>query len=140
MGAALLRHALAAEPEPLRSLKVISAGVAARGGEPATDHAVAALRKVNLDISGHVSQPVTQELLDGALAVLCMTETHRAILRINSDKIARNLYLFKEFMPQRGGKEIADPYGSPMAVYEACRDEIVSAIPSLIGFLRTAAK
>ena len=39
MGAALLQHALAAQPEPLRSLKVVSAGVASRTGrarEPAT--------------------------------------------------------------------------------------------------------
>ena len=49
MGAALLRHALAAEPEPLRSLPVISAGVSARAGEPMTPHSVTALRKVGID-------------------------------------------------------------------------------------------
>ena len=38
MGEGLLRHALAAEPEPLRSLKVLSAGVAARDGEPVSEN------------------------------------------------------------------------------------------------------
>jgi protein-tyrosine-phosphatase len=77
MGAALLRHALAAQPEPLRSLKVISAGVASRSGEPVSANSVTAMKKVGVDLKGHVSQPVTQELLDKAILVLCMTESHR---------------------------------------------------------------
>src|SRR5580658_3742498 len=69
MAAALLRHALAAQPEPLRSLQVVSAGVAAREDEPATENSIIALKKVGLDLSSHVSRPLTHELLNGALAV-----------------------------------------------------------------------
>src|SRR3954467_6887892 len=75
MAAALLQHALAAQPEPLRSIKVISAGGAARTGEPVSENSVFALKKVGLDISNHCSQPLTQRILDEALAVLCMTES-----------------------------------------------------------------
>ena len=57
MGAALLQHALAAQPEPLRSLEVLSAGVASRTGEPASPNAVTALKKVGIDLKGHVSRP-----------------------------------------------------------------------------------
>ena len=66
MGAALLQHALAGQKEPLRSLKVYSAGVASRSGEPASTNAVTALKKVGIEMKGHKSQPVTQELLDHA--------------------------------------------------------------------------
>ena len=45
MAAALLRHALAAQAEPLRSLQVVSAGVAAREDEPATENSIIALKK-----------------------------------------------------------------------------------------------
>jgi protein-tyrosine-phosphatase len=137
MAAGLLQHALAAEPEPLRSLKVVSAGVAGRRGELVSENSVVALKKVGIDIAGHVSQPLTQPMLDGALAVLCMTESHRAMIQLQAEPAPKNLFLFREFMPQRGDKEIADPFGGPIRIYEAARDEMVEAIPSLLAHLRT---
>jgi protein-tyrosine phosphatase len=139
MAAALLQHALAAQPEPLRSLEVISAGVAARGGDRVSENSVVALKKVGLDISGHVSQPITQQMLDDAALILCMTESHRAMIRFQADPPPKNIFLFREFMPQRGDKEIGDPYGGPLKHYEAARDEMVEAIPSLLEFIKTRA-
>ena len=137
MGAGLLQHALAAQPEPLRSIKVVSAGVAARGGERVSENSVIALKKAGIDIARHVSRPLTDALLEEAIAVLCMTESHRAMIQLQAETPPRNLFLFREFMPQRGDKEIADPYGGPLKVYEAARDEMVEAIPSLLEFLKT---
>ncbi len=137
MAAALLQHALAAQPEPLRSLKVISAGVAARGGEPISENSVYALKKVGIDVSQHRSQPLTQEMLDGALAVLCMTESHRALIMVQADPAPKNVFLFREFVPNNSDPEIADPFGGPVKVYEAARDEMVESIPSLVEHLKT---
>ena len=137
MAAALLQHALAAQPEPLRSLRVTSAGVAARSGDRVSEKSVVALRKVGLDISGHISQPLTQQMLDGAQLVLCMTESHRAMIQLQAEPVPQHLYLFREFMPQRGDKEIGDPFGGPLKVYESARDELVEAIPSLLEFIKT---
>ena len=137
MAAALLQHALSAQPEPLRSLKVISAGVAARSGERVSENSVQALRKVGLDISGHRSQPLTQEILDGALAVLCMTESHRAMIQVQADPVPPNIFLFRQFIPTDVEKEIGDPYGGPLRLYEATRDEMVESIPSLVAQLKT---
>ena len=136
MAEGLLRHALAAQPPPLKSLRVVSAGVAARTGELVTENSVQAMKKVGIDISGHRSQPVTKELLDGALAVLCMTESHRAMLPLMFDPPPKNIFLFREFLPPGAEKEIADPYGGPYALYELCRDEMVEAIPSLMEELK----
>ncbi len=136
MAAGLLRHALAAQPAPLKSLRVISAGVAARTGELVTEYSVQAMKKAGIDISGHRSQPLTKELLDGALAVLCMTESHRAMIPLMFDPPPKNIFLFREFLPPGAEKEIADPYGGPCALYELCRDEMVEAIPSLIEQLK----
>lgn len=137
MGAGLLQHALAGQAEPLRSVRVVSAGVAARDGERVSENSVIALRKAGIDIAGHVSRPLTDQMLEKAVAVLCMTETHRAMIQLQADKPPKNLFLFREFMPQRGDKEIADPYGCPLKAYESARDEMVEAIPSLIDFLKT---
>lgn len=137
MAAALLQHALVAQPEPLRSLRVISAGVAARGGEAVSENSVQALRKVGLDISGHRSQPLTQDLLDGALAVICMTESHLAMIQVQAEPAPENLFLFRQFVPGPGDKEIGDPFGGPLRLYESVRDEMVESIPSLVAHLRT---
>ena len=136
MAAGLLQHALAAQPEPLRSLKVVSAGVAARSGEAVSENSVIALRKVGIDISKHSSQSVTQELLDSALAVICMTESHRAMIQLQAQPPPKHLHLFRDFM-EDGDKEIPDPYGGPLRIYELCRDEMVEAVPSLLEYLKT---
>ena len=136
MAAGLLQHALAGQPEPLRSLKVTSAGVSARAGEPVSENSVVALRKVGIDISRHMSRPLTQDLLDRALLVLCMTESHRAMIQLQADPAPQEIHLFRDFMAD-GDREIPDPYGGPLKVYELCRDEMVEAIPSLLDYLKT---
>ncbi|MCX6956063.1 MAG: low molecular weight protein arginine phosphatase [Verrucomicrobia bacterium] len=137
MAAALLKHALAAQPEPLRSLNVISAGVAARNGDTVSENSVIALKKVGLDIAGHKSTALTQEMLDRAFLVLGMTESHRAMIQLQAERMPKRLHLFREFMPQRGDKEIGDPFGGPLKLYESTRDEMVEAIPSLLEYLKT---
>jgi protein-tyrosine-phosphatase len=137
MGAGLLQHALAAQPEPLRSLRVGSAGIAARSGELVSENSVIAMKKVGIDIAGHGSRPLTQRMLDEAALVVCMTESHRAMIQLHSDHAHKHIFLFREFMPTEADKEIGDPYGGPLKVYELCRDEMVEAIPSLLQFMKT---
>lgn len=137
MAAALLQHALLAQPEPLRALKVISAGVAARPGEPVSENSVIALKKVGIDVSHHRSQSLTQRMLDEAFAVICMTESHRAMIQVQADPVPKHLFLFRQFLPDGVEKEIGDPYGGPLRVYEAARDEMVESIPSLVAHLKT---
>ena len=136
MAEVLLQHALRGQPEPLKSLKVYSAGVAANSGERVSENSVHALKKVGLDLSGHKSQPLTHQLVNDALAIFCMTESHRAMIELSIDPPPQNVFLFREFMPREAGQEIADPYGGSLKQYEASRDEMVEAIPSLIAFLK----
>jgi protein-tyrosine phosphatase len=137
MAEALLRHALKAEPEPLGSCKVVSAGVAARRGEKISANSVEALAKVGLRVSDHKSQPLTAELAAKADLILCMTESHRAVIQLSLDPAPTNVYLWREFMPPGSSREIGDPYGGPLREYEACRDEMVDAIPSILAHLRS---
>ena len=137
MAEGLLKHALTGQPEPLKSLRVVSAGVAARTGEAISENSVTALKKGGIDISGMHSQALTQKLLDDALVVFGMTESHRAIIQFKSMPVPKHLYLFREFLPAPAEKEIGDPYGGPLKVYEACRDEMVEAIPGILAFLKT---
>jgi protein-tyrosine-phosphatase len=137
MAAALLQHALAVQPDPLRSVRVMSAGVAARTGEPVSENSVIALRKVGIDLTYHRAQSLTQRMLDEAFVVLCMTESHRAMIEVQADPVPRHLYLFREFLPPDRDREIGDPYGGPLRVYESARDEMVEAMPSLVDDIKT---
>ncbi len=137
MAEGLLRHALAGQAGPVKALRVVSAGVAARAGEPVSENSVIALKKTGIDISGHCSRPVTQEMLDHALVVFVMTESHRSIIQYKAMPVPSHLHLFREFLPPPAEQEIGDPYGGPLKVYESSRDEMVEAIPSLLEFIKT---
>lgn len=134
MAEKLMEHALAAEEEPLRSLKVASAGIAASNGETASANSHKALQKVGLSLDGHRSQPVSHELIDRSLVVFGMTESHRALLTYHFDALPQHVYLMREFLNEN--HEIPDPYGMALGEYEACRDSMVEAIPAIVRFLK----
>jgi len=79
---------------------------------------------------------VTQELLDRSLLVLCMTESHRDMIELTAEPVPPRLHLFREFTGTKENMEIPDPYGMHLSAYEASRDEMVAAIPSIIAFLQ----
>lgn len=136
MAAALFRHALDAQDEPLRSLRVSSAGISAYAGQPASANSAKALKKVGLDLSCHQSQPITQELVDRALAFFCMTDTHLAMLHYQIDPPPKNAFLMRQFIESADGNQIPDPFGMDLRHYESCRDSMVEAIPSLVEVVR----
>ena len=137
MAEGLLKHALAGQPEPWKSLPVLSAGVAARPGEPISENSVVALKKVGIDIGDQYSRALTQDLLNHALVVFGMTESHRSIIQTRARPAPRLLYLFREFLAPPAVQEIVDPFGGPLKLYESCRDEMVEAIPSVVAYLKT---
>lgn len=137
MAEGLLRHALARQEDPLRSLKIVSAGVSTRNGDPVSENAVTALKKAGIDISAHRSRSLTQEMLDQAVAVFGMTESHRSMIQLKAVPAPKQLFLFREFLPSPAEHEICDPYGGPLKAYETARDEMVEAIPSVVAFLKT---
>ena len=137
MAEGLLAHALSGQSGALKGLKVISAGVAARPGEPVSENSVYALKKVGIDISKHRARALTQQMLDEALAVFVMTQGHRMAIELQASPVPKELHLFRGFMPPAGAKEIGDPFGGPIKIYEQSRDEMVEAIPSVVAYLKT---
>ncbi len=137
MAERLMVHALGREEDPIGSLGVSSAGVAAYPGDPASENAVRALKKVGISLDDHRSQPVTAELLASSLAVFCMTESHRQLLNARFSPPSEHIHLMREFLPAETGREIPDPFGADLPSYEACRDSMVEAIPSILRYLKS---
>ena len=137
MAEKLLQHALAAEEEPLNGLKVESAGVAAIPGEPPSAHSIAALNRINIDLTSHKSKPITQELIDNAFMILGMTDSHLDTLEFNyNQNLPKHVFLFRGLMEPGETRQIPDPYGKNFDAYRECLDTMAEAIPSLIKYLK----
>jgi protein-tyrosine phosphatase len=134
MAERLVRHALDAEPPPLRNLQTRSAGVSAYPGDPASENSVHALKKVGITLDAHRSQRLTQEMIDQSLAVFVMTESHKALLQMHYQLSTPHVYLFREFL--EADPEIPDPFGQDIRAYELTRDSMVEAVPAIIAFLK----
>lgn len=137
MAEKLLQHGLAAEGLPYSEIEVASAGVAAGFGDPASANSVAAVKKVQLDLNHHKSQPVTQSLIDQAFAIFGMTQSHIDILQHYHTNLPEHVYLFRDFMGPEYGSEIPDPYGQNFDAYAVCLDSMAEAIPSLVRQIKT---
>ncbi len=71
-------------------------------------------------------------MVDSALAFFGMTESHLAMLSLQLTPEPSNAFLMREFIGEDASIAIPDPFGMDLSAYEACRDSMVEAIPSLI--------
>lgn len=137
MGEGLLKHAIAALPDssPLKALRVLSAGTFGEDGMRASSNSIIALDKVGVDISRHVAQSITQEMLDGCFALVAMTQAHLDTVRRYFKTMPPHSFTLLSLVPNAAHTDILDPYGYGMNTYIEVRDEIISAMPHLVKFL-----
>ena len=136
MAEKLLQHALTGQDAPLNQIEVVSAGIAAGYGDPASANSVSALKKAKLDLDRHKSQPLTQDLIDRAFIILGMTQSHIDILNHYYAGLPERVHLFREFIGKGDTPEIPDPYGQNYAAYATCFDSMAEAVPSLVTYLK----
>lgn len=104
-------------------VRIESAGMFAAGGEKASDNAVRALKKYDIDLSSHRAQPVSEELLEKCDLILTMTEAHKMLLsRFAPDKV----YTLMEYSGSEG--DIPDPYGGDLDEYEETAQALYDAL------------
>lgn len=136
MAEALLRAALAKRGEGLGHLRVVSCGLAAAPGEPASPHSVKAMARIGLDISAHRSRPLSPDDLGRSVAVFAMTGSHLDALSRRADLLPEAVLLLRDVLPPAAPRAIPDPFGGDFREYEDCRDSMVEAMPALLEFLR----
>lgn len=125
MGEGLIRAA--ADARGLGDRVVVSsAGTWAVGGYPATYHAVVVMESQGIDIGGHISRPINDDLVFASNLILVMTDSHRqAIMAEFPDSRAKTLL----FSALAGGTwDIADPIGGPQEDYQATASELARLI------------
>jgi protein-tyrosine phosphatase len=140
------RLGCAIEELPRRGFLVRSAGLAAMRGNGAAPEALEAARELGADLSGHVAQPVTAELVAQADYLVAMTQSHvRALIErypiggtptadartpVFTGSLPRILF------PEDG--DVADPVGCDSPVYQECARQIAGYLERLIPQLEQA--
>jgi glycine hydroxymethyltransferase len=122
--------------ELLRNRKdiiVLSAGVSAPKGAPASQPAVAALSELGIDLLPFRSQPVTEKLLKRCTHVFTMTHDHKRLIDLLFPEYGEKVRLLGEF--SRGGGDVPDPIGQGLPTYKRCRDVIKSALVQIRDFV-----
>ena len=106
-----------------RGVRVMSAGVAASHGSPASPEAVDVLGESGIPLGEHQSQPVSEQLVQHADLVFAMTATHRDAMLRAWPHATDNVHLLRQ---DHG--DICDPIGGPVEVYRRCAQQIRTEI------------
>lgn len=117
-------------------VNVKSAGIFASTDAPASDAAIEAMNNRGIDLD-HYSQTVDETLLKWADIVLTMTEQHRELLNDYFPQYSSKVFPLIEYtVKNERQKNIADPFGGDVALYEETADEMERYIDLLIKKLK----
>jgi protein-tyrosine phosphatase len=119
MAEVMMRRRLREATGDSEPISVISAGLAAYSGDLASSQAVEVMQRRGLDLTGHRSQLLTDQVLQLADLVLTMTRGHRDAILARYPEAAGRVFTLRV-----DGGDIGDPVGSPSEVYAACADQI----------------
>jgi protein-tyrosine phosphatase len=110
----VLADALKVGPDELekKGINVVSAGSFALPGARATPAAVEALKGMGLDLSRHRSRPLSVELIHSADVIFTMGRAHAEQVTALVPSAAEKTAMLDP------GREIDDPIGSDVAVYQ----------------------
>lgn len=113
-----------------RGIDVFSAGIAAGENIPASREAVDVMNEQQLDLSQHLSQQVTDRMLEESTCVLTMTNRHLQILRDARPDLVERFRLL-----DRRGRDISDPIGCEVSAYRECAKEITQNLHEWVEIL-----
>jgi protein-tyrosine-phosphatase/tRNA A37 threonylcarbamoyladenosine synthetase subunit TsaC/SUA5/YrdC len=111
---------------PNRGFWVVSAGVSASSGSPASSGSIEAAAELGSDLSGHESRPVNPQLLAAADEVIAMTRSHAHTLAVRYPGIGPAPRLLC------GNDDLDDPIGAGLGVYRDCARTILQYLERLL--------
>jgi protein-tyrosine phosphatase len=128
MAEALCKHMLAEKlgisPEKLgeAGYEVLSAGVGAVGGAPASANAIEAIQRSGADLTCHRSRPLTSDLVRQADRIWTMCQHHTdAVVRLVPEARSK----VERLDPRQ---DLQDPAGSDIGEYMQCLERIRTAL------------
>ena len=131
----------------VEDVEVHSAGTSASSNGRLNEYSAIALAENGLSLENFNSTPLTNELLEEAYAVVCMTERQRELLVERralaffqsvgkSGSLGENIHSFYSL----AGYEIPDPFGRGLDCYRETFDKIFKAMPVILEKLGVQVK
>jgi protein-tyrosine-phosphatase len=113
-----------------RDVEVISAGIVLMGGFGASYDTRQLLAREGIDVSGHLSQRVTREMVKEADLILVMERLHEEKILQLAPEAKNRVYLLKEFakIEDNTDLDITDPIGKTLEFYEQTFQVIKEAV------------
>lgn len=114
------------ENENLQDIETDSAGICCGYGEKMSEHTTEIIEEMGIFFT-HVSQPISQQLLDGCDMVVTMTKAHKECLKgyVEEDK----LFCFADVTDEG---DVADPYGGDSGDYLAVEMQLRRGMDKVI--------
>ncbi|MDI6733448.1 MAG: L-threonylcarbamoyladenylate synthase [Planctomycetota bacterium] len=110
-----------------KGYKIISGGTSAIYDSPASKSAVEVMKTMGVNISDHLSQPITLSMLEEADEVYVMTRGHQTTLKEWVPQIAERIKLLS-----LDGTDIEDPMSGNKEVYQSCVNKILKGLEQII--------
>ncbi len=116
---------------------VVSAGVSAMPGQPASAHTANILREKGLDVSAFRSRPLTLDLLEKATHVFALAGHHLEAIEMDFPEAAEKAYLVSEFCAEDElrNQDVPDPIGMGRSAYEETHDKLERMLPSIVNYI-----
>jgi protein-tyrosine phosphatase len=111
---------------PGRGVWVLSAGVSAGGGDPASEESVAVAAEFGADLREHQSRAVNPQLLGAADEVITMTRAHAHVLASRYAGVGPAPQLLC------GDSDLDDPIGAGIDVYRQCARTILTHLERFV--------
>ncbi|MBM7648352.1 protein-tyrosine phosphatase [Bacillus ectoiniformans] len=123
MAEAMLKH-------KQENWEIKSAGVFAAEGSSASEQTKSVLLEKGISID-HLSQRVSQELIDWADVILTMTNSHKQVLADLYPPATEKIHVLNEFV-EGEARDVADPFGGTIDEYRQTYLELDQLIHQLI--------
>lgn len=118
-----------------RMLEISSAGTHAGPGQPASLLAIEVLREIGIDLRGHVSRAISEELVAGSDLIVVMEAVHKDEIERLVPGSASKIVLLGGLDGERSAPDIEDPIGGDRETYVQTREEIRRLVSLLIDYL-----
>jgi protein-tyrosine-phosphatase len=119
-------------------IKVISAGTHAYNGSPVSEYAVKAAAFHGIDISNHLSQQITEDLVEKSGLILTMEKIHADFIKMIWPE-NREVYNLKSYLKKNGAFNnepgIADPVSMGFDFYIRAFDEIKQELDRISHYI-----
>ncbi|MGM0651187.1 MAG: low molecular weight protein arginine phosphatase [Bacillota bacterium] len=140
MAEALLKYELERVTLPFE-VEVNSAGLAAVGGEKATEPAKKLFSPNEPNLNQHKAKTIDLDLIDDADLILVMTDDHKRQLLARFPRAANKTFILKEYASEAGSScNIVDPSGYSPDKYRQVLEDIRCCVKKLVNKLKEGSR